>query len=90
LGLHRAELPPPAPAVSIPAECRVEPVTPEAVEEPQLPALPAASTPNYLAARTQRAERAGLYFQQRSQAIQFAFDTNIAAQRACKNGLDGQ
>jgi hypothetical protein len=76
--------------IAIPAECRVEPVTPEAVEEPQLPALPSASTPNYLAARTQRAERAGLYFQQRSQAIQFAFDTNIAAQRACKNGLEGQ
>jgi hypothetical protein len=60
------------------------------VEEPALAPLPPSAAANYAAVRIQRAERAGLYYQARAEALRFAFDTNIAAQRACKNGLSGQ
>lgn len=89
LSLGRAEAPVVAPVV-IPAECRVESVEPEAVAEPAMPPLPAPNAANYAAIRIQRAERAGLYYQARAQALQYAYDTNASAQRACKRGLEGQ
>lgn len=69
--------------VVIPAECRVDPVEPMAIDPPLLPALPAASDPAYLATRTQRAELAGLHFQAERDEERNARMTNAGAQSVC-------
>jgi hypothetical protein len=70
-------------AVVIPAECRVDPVEPMAVDPPVLPSLPAPVDPAYLAVRTQRAELAGLHFQAERDEERLARVTNAGAQTVC-------
>lgn len=71
------------PRVTIPAECRVDPVEPDAVDPPALPALPPETDPAYLATRTQRAELAGLHFQAERDEERETRVTNAAAQHVC-------
>lgn len=74
---------PPAPQLVIAPECLVDPVQPQHVDEPLMPALPAPNAPGYLVTRTQRAELAGLYYQGVAQAVTGAYNTNAATQAAC-------
>ena len=89
--LHRVELTNvPAPQKVIPAECLIDPVAAVPVAEPTLPPLPAATSPDYLAIRTARAEAAGLFYQGERDAIHDAYETNAHTQAACKSGLAAQ
>ena len=67
----------------VPAECRLDPVAPEPVAEPVLPALPGAAAIDYLAVRTKRAEAAGLFFQGQRDAERDARLTNARTQEVC-------
>ena len=75
----------------VPADCRLDPVEPEPLAEPELPPLPARPGANatavqalpYYTIRTQRAEAAGLYFQGVVERERFARVTNADNQRAC-------
>lgn len=71
------------PPLTIASECLLNPVAPQAVDEPALPPLPASTAPGYLATRTQRAELAGLFFQGQRDAYAGAYNTNAASQRLC-------
>lgn len=83
---------------TIPSECRVDPVEPQPLAQPELPPLPAppaaTATPAqafpYYVIRTQRAEIAGLYFQNELSEVREAFDANAATQRACATWARGQ
>ena len=69
--------------VIVPAECRLDPVEPRATDEPTL--LPENVTSPVEANRNQlaNARLAFLYWQDRSSAVEEAYDVNAAAQRAC-------
>lgn len=80
--------------VLIPAECRVDPVAAQPVDEPAL--LPEIGAPEAIA-RAQRANmaQAFLYWRERTSAAEEALNVNAGAQRACaqwaraRDGLDG-
>lgn len=72
-----------SPPPVIAAACLVDPVEPVAVDPPVLPELPAATAPDYLAARTRRAELAGLFFQGERDAERDARQLNARTQAAC-------
>ena len=69
--------------VIIPAECRVEPVVPRETDEPTL--LPENVTSPVEATRNQlaNARLAFLFWQDRTNAVEEAYDVNAATQRAC-------
>ena len=69
--------------VIVPAECRVEPVTPRETSEPSL--LPENVTSPVEATRNQlaNARLAFLFWQDRASALEEAYDVNAATQRAC-------
>jgi hypothetical protein len=69
--------------VIVPAECRLEPVTPRETSEPTL--LPENVTSPVEANRNQlaNARLAFLYWQDRTNAVEEAYDVNAATQRAC-------
>lgn len=69
--------------VLIPAECRVEPVEPRETSEPTL--LPENVTSPVEATRNQlaNARLAFLFWQDRANAVEEAYDVNAATQRAC-------
>ena len=71
--------------VIVPAECRVEPVTPRETSEPSL--LPENVTSPVEATRNQlaNARLAFLFWQDRASALEEALDVNGATQRACAN-----
>jgi hypothetical protein len=69
--------------IIVPAECRVEPVTPRETSEPTL--LPENVTSPVEATRNQlaNARLAFLFWQDRANAVEEAYDVNAATQRAC-------
>lgn len=69
--------------VIVPAECRLEPVSPRETSEPTL--LPENVTSPVEANRNQlaNARLAFLYWQDRTNAVEEAYDVNAATQRAC-------
>lgn len=75
----------------IPAECRLDPAEPQPMPQPELPPLPprpatdALSTGllSYYIVRTQRAEIAGLYFQNELTEERETREANAATQSAC-------
>lgn len=79
-----------APRIVIPAECRIDPVEPMAVDPPVLPELPATTDPAYLAIRTQRAELAGLFFQGERDAEKDARIENAVTQAICASWARSQ
>lgn len=75
----------------IPATCLVDPTEPDPLAEPELPPLPprpatdalSAALLSYYVVRTQRAEIAGLFFQNQRDEERDARETNAAAQAGC-------
>lgn len=67
----------------VPAECRIDPVTPRPVDEPTL--MPENVTSPVEATRRQLANSrlAFLYWQDRASALEEAYDVNAATQRNC-------
>lgn len=68
--------------VVIPAECRIDPVAAEPVDQPAL--LPETGRPEEVL-RNQRANmaQAFLYWRERTNAAEAALETNAGAQRVC-------
>lgn len=69
--------------IAIPPACRVDPASPLAVPAPELPALPAATAPDYAAVRAQRAEIVGLYAIGVADEERTAREMNAATQAMC-------
>lgn len=86
---------------ALPAECRLDPASPDPLAEPELPPLPprpasdalSAGLLTYYVVRTQRAEIAGLYFQNQATEERETRETNAGPQRICAaavRALDAQ
>jgi len=80
---------------SLPAECRLSPTEPDQMAEPELPPLPprpatdalSAGLLSYYVVRTQRAEIAGLYFQNVAREEKETREANASAQTICADAV---
>jgi len=76
--------------VVIPAECRVDPIEPRPTDEPTLLPENVSSPVEANRAQLANARLAFLFWQDRANAVEEAYDVNASTQRHCANWARAQ